>query len=155
MRTITIILALFSCLLLVACTEEVIQPQSTLAVQSESSGVSTTGQIHQVSINNFKFMPVNLEIKVGDTVEWVNKDYSSYLSETDEVDAYEKNGGTPEERDEQGQDEGIPHTVTFENGDIDEQLTPGATFAYTFTEKGEFRYFCKFHPEMLGTVIVN
>ncbi len=35
---------------------------------------ATSAQIHQVVIENFKFRPTDLEIKAGDTVEWVNKD---------------------------------------------------------------------------------
>ena len=34
-------------------------------------------------------------------------------------------------------------------------MAPGATFEYTFTEAGEYPYFCLLHPNMVGTVSVN
>lgn len=47
------------------------------------------------------------------------------------------------------------HTVSFENGDVDERLLTGMSFTHKFTEKGEFRYFCRIHPEMRGSVLVK
>ncbi len=77
-----------------------------------------------VIIVNSQFSPADLEIKVGDEVEWVNQD-------------------------------SVAHTVSFENGDVDEQLVPGATLVQKIDEKGEFRYFCRLHPGMQGSVVVN
>jgi plastocyanin len=31
----------------------------------------------------------------------------------------------------------------------------GGTFSYTFTEAGQYEYFCSIHPWMTGTIIVN
>jgi plastocyanin len=33
--------------------------------------------------------------------------------------------------------------------------TKGKTFPHTFTEKGEYPYFCQLHPTMVGKVIVS
>ena len=80
------------------------------------------------------FDPLRLTIKVGTTVRWTN-------------------------------DDAIPHTVTsgtsdgiagatdglFDSG----SLNLGDTFTYTFTEVGEFPYFCLPHPWMIGTVTVT
>jgi len=77
-----------------------------------------------VTIENFKFMPTDAEIKVGDTVEWVNKDSTA-------------------------------HTVSLDNGNVDQELPAGGSVTYTFTEKGEYGYTCRFHPSMKGKVIVN
>ena len=49
----------------------------------------------------------------------------------------------------------VDHTVTFENGDVDQKLVVGATTTYIFTETGEYRYFCQLHPGMQGNVIIG
>ena len=40
----------------------------------EESAIVYTGTVHQVVIENNQFMPTDLDILLGDTVEWVNKD---------------------------------------------------------------------------------
>jgi plastocyanin len=58
-------------------------------------------------------------------------------------------------------DDAQPHTVTSgENatpsGLFDSSImAPQATFEHTFTEAGEFPYFCLLHPNMVGTVSVS
>jgi nitrite reductase (NO-forming) len=58
-------------------------------------------------------------------------------------------------------DDSQPHTVTSgENvtpdGNFDSGImAPAATFEHTFTEAGEFPYFCLLHPNMVGTVSVS
>ncbi|PIZ50505.1 hypothetical protein COY27_06955 [Candidatus Woesearchaeota archaeon CG_4_10_14_0_2_um_filter_33_13] len=128
MKKLLIILSLLSVLvLLVACSQELKQADVTEKPVVESNSVTNVvvnGDIAQVAIENYNFMPTNLEVMAGTTVEWVNKDSAD-------------------------------HTVSFENGDFEEVLPEGATTTYTFTESGEYRYFCKFHPGMQGSVIVN
>ncbi len=34
-------------------------------------------------------------------------------------------------------------------------MVPGATFDFTFTEAGEYPYFCILHPNVVGIVIVR
>ena len=80
-----------------------------------------------VEIVDFAYGEGDLEVEVGTTVQWVNRDSA-------------------------------PHTVTsdpggeaFQSGKLDE----GDAFTFTFTETGTFEYFCEFHPDMEGTVIVT
>ena len=98
--------------------------QFTTAAPETFDVAASTGVVQQVVLENFKIMPTDLTVKVGDTVEWVNKD-------------------------------SVSHTITLENGEFDQELTEGASATYTFTQKGEFGYFCSFHPSMKGSVIVN
>ena len=81
------------------------------------------------------FSPNPIEANVGDTVTWTNRD-------------------------------SVPHTVTSgispqPDGRFDSSpnfnplLAPGATFSHTFTEAGEYPYFCALHPSAVGTVIVT
>ncbi len=76
------------------------------------------------------FLPGEVTIGVGETVTWHN-------------------------------DSGVIHTVTsgsFEDGPdsvFDSSIImAGDTFTHTFTETGQYEYFCSIHPWMTGTVIV-
>lgn len=52
--------------------------------------------------------------------------------------------------------DGSPHTWTAEGGAFDSgALGQNETFEFTFTEAGEFAYFCNFHPSMTGTIVVT
>jgi plastocyanin len=102
-----------------------------LALLSASAPAAT----HQVGQSGFSFLPADLTIEVGDTVEWVW-------------------GG------------GI-HTVTHGTDDLnppqedklfDEPLTTdNPIVSYTFTEPGEYPYYCRPHliVGMVGTVTVE
>ena len=59
-------------------------------------------------------------------------------------------------------DSGVIHTVTSGNplegpdGTFDSSIImSGDTFSHTFTEAGNYQYFCTIHPWMTGTVIVG
>ena len=126
------LLAILALIVAVGCTSSQPQGQDVplqdtagqeeTAVQENSAVQQSEGT--QVVIDNFAFKPSTIEVKQGDTIEWVNKDSA-------------------------------PHTVTFDNGMADENLPSGGTARVTFTEAGQFTYFCSFHPEMKGIVIVQ
>ena len=83
------------------------------------------GDTHFVNIGDNYFDGDFISIKVGDTVEWTN----------------------------QGN---VPHTVTTDDGMLDSPSIPnGATWSYTFKESGTFAYYCKLHPNMTGTIVVE
>ena len=49
-----------------------------------------------------------------------------------------------------------PHTVTADDGSFTSgNIAPGATFNFTFTTAGTYKYHCVYHPWMTGTVIVK
>ncbi len=76
------------------------------------------------------YQPNPIEVTIDDTLTWTNDDIA-------------------------------PHTVTSgESGQPDGEfdsgiMSTGATFEHTFTEAGEYPYFCTLHPNMVGTVSVN
>jgi DNA-binding beta-propeller fold protein YncE/plastocyanin len=82
------------------------------------------------ALTDTAYQPNPLQINVGDTVTWTNDDLQ-------------------------------PHTVTSgedatPDGRLDSSImAPGATFSHTFTEAGEYPYFCLLHPNMIGTVSVS
>jgi plastocyanin len=71
------------------------------------------------------YSPNPTEIKVGDTITWVNEDSAPHT-------ATSRDG-------------------TF-NSDI---LMGGDAFSFTFEREGEYPYYCDVHPNMVGTVVVT
>lgn len=78
--------------------------------------------------------PIALTVAVGDTVAWRNSDTVAHTVTS-------------------GASDGTSGTVDgkFDSGFLD----PGEVFVYTFTEAGEFDYFCLPHPWMVGRVLVE
>jgi plastocyanin len=76
------------------------------------------------------FSPNPIQVSVGTTVTWTNNDAQPHTVSSGE-------NATP-------------------NGLFDSPImAPQATFEHTFTEAGEFPYFCTLHPNMVGTVSVS
>jgi plastocyanin len=80
----------------------------------------------KVTIRLLKYSPDTIQIRAGETVEWTNSDLT-------------------------------PHTVTTEGGGVlnSGSIDAGANWRHTFSQPGTFSYFCTFHREMKGTVIVK
>jgi plastocyanin len=78
----------------------------------------------QVTVDKLVFEPVDVNAKVGDTIEWMNKD-------------------------------ALVHTATATNGDWNITLAPKQTGRLVLNKPGTTDYFCKFHPNMKGRVIVT
>lgn len=78
-----------------------------------------------VDIKNFRYNPDMVEIAVGSTVTWTNQEI-------------------------------VVHTATADEGAFDSgDLSKGESFSFTFDEPGEFSYFCEYHDNMHGTVVVS
>jgi nitrite reductase (NO-forming) len=76
------------------------------------------------------FQPNPAQVSVGSTVTWTNDDAQPHTATSGE-------NVTPD--------------GNFDSG----IMAPAATFEHTFTEAGEFPYFCLLHPNMIGTVSVS
>jgi plastocyanin len=74
-------------------------------------------------IDKLVFLPANIKAKVGDTVEWVNKDF-------------------------------LAHTATV-RGDWDVMIAAGKSARLILKKTGTFDYYCRFHPNMKGQIIVT
>jgi plastocyanin len=87
---------------------------------------SGAAQPARVTVRLLKFSPQAIEVGAGEIVQWENSDLT-------------------------------PHTVTSEGGgDLNSgSIDAGASWRHTFTQPGTFAYFCTFHPEMKGSVIVK
>jgi plastocyanin len=51
--------------------------------------------------------------------------------------------------------EPAPHTITSADFVGSGTLTEGQTFSYTFTQAGDYEYFCGIHPSMRGEIQVT
>jgi plastocyanin len=80
----------------------------------------------EVSMQDIKFQPSNVNVKVGDTVTWTNDDSVGH--------------------DVTGDD--------FKSGEPG-AMGSGDTFEHTFDTAGTFDYVCTVHPGMKGTVTVK
>lgn len=85
----------------------------------------------QVSVTNDVFTPARIQVALGTTVTWTNRDnvpHNVTLS---------------------------PVVMTSSDNWQSGLLSPGQSFSYTFTSRGTFQYYCQQHPGMTGTVIVT
>ncbi len=50
----------------------------------------------------------------------------------------------------------VDHTVTARDNSFDSgRVSPNETFKYIFEEPGEFEYYCKIHPSMVGKITIE
>lgn len=82
--------------------------------------------IHPVIVSNYYFSPFSFDAVVGDTVLWVWDKGMHTTTATDNIPAGAQSWDAP----------------------IDEGDT---TFQYVITVAGDYTYYCKFHPDMVGT----
>ena len=105
-------------------SQEEISSASPVPAMDEGINVSIIGNSGHNSYN-----PNPIEIKVGDTVTWINNDSSPHTvtSSSDE------------------------DNITFDS----DVLRRGETFSFTFDQEGQYPYLCTLHPSMIGTVVVT
>jgi plastocyanin len=79
-----------------------------------------------VDIKDLAYTPATVEIPVGGTITWTNNDTA-------------------------------PHTVTAQDRALLQSgtLDQGDTFSQTFDAPGTIDYFCEFHANMKGTIVVQ
>jgi plastocyanin len=87
-----------------------------------SPGAVAAGKAHQVAIEGMKFVPERIDVAVGDTVTWVNRDPVPHTV----TNAARK----------------------LESGTIE----ANGKWRYVVRRKGELDYVCRFHPGMRGTL---
>jgi plastocyanin len=96
---------------------------SSVPITEEGNVVSIVGNSGSNSYN-----PNPIEIKLGDTVTWINNDSSPHTVTSSSSS----------------------NDSSFDSG----VLRRGEAFSFTFDKEGEYPYFCTLHPNMVGTVVV-
>jgi len=92
------------------------------ALAASTRARAHNGTVH-VTIENLAFVPAEIEVKVGNTIEWVNKDP-------------------------------IAHTATV-NGGWEVMIPPGAAATRVVEASDGVEYYCRFHPNMTGRIVVR
>lgn len=92
---------------------------------NNSGGGTNNPPANQVLMNGSSFSPATINVTVGTTVTWTNKDGMSHTVTS--------NSGV------------------FDSGTI----SNNGVYSYTFNTAGTFPYFCILHPGMTGSVIVS
>lgn len=96
-----------------------------VAVSGCTSNQTSNSSTNTVTLQNMAFNPSTLNVQVGATVTWVNKD-----SVTHNV---------------------VSDSGVFDSGN----LANGQSYNYTFNQAGSFPYHCSIHPSMKGTIVVT
>jgi plastocyanin len=99
---------------------------TTESADGVSADTAAAAEATMVEIKDFAYVPASLEIPVGATVTWTNSDAA-------------------------------PHTATAQDREALQSgtLNPGDSYSQTFDQPGAFDYFCEFHANMKGTIIVQ
>ena len=97
---------------------------SPMASPAASPAAIVDGEL-QLSIFDYGFAPIQVEVPVGTTVTWTND--GQVIHTTTSKD-------------------GLWDSAIMEHGDI---------FSYTFDTPGTYEYWCTLHPAMLGTIVVT
>ena len=96
--------------------------------EGDATGVSIVPGASSLTTDAYSPNPV--QVSTGATVTWTNDDTQPHTATSGEA-------VTPDGR--------------FDSG----IMAPAATFDFTFTEPGEYPYFCLLHPNQVGTVSVS
>ena len=102
-------------------------PAQTIPVATGPTVVTVNGTTYAFNIDGFAFIPTTLIVNKGTTVTWTNK-YP------------------------------IAHRVVADKNEFvsfNATLSTGLSFSWTFTESGNYTYYCANHPTMNGTVVVK
>jgi plastocyanin len=78
-----------------------------------------------VRIRDLQYQPANVNLKIGQSVTWINADDRDHT-----VTAVDN---------------------SFDSGN----LKPGASYTFRFNKAGSFQYVCTYHPRMRGSVQVS
>lgn len=118
----------------------VLLPASSSAV--EEGQVSPEPSSVSVEIKDLKFMPDDIVVAVGTTINWVNldaadHDVTSGVSVVGRASRGMKQTKFPDDK--------------FSSG----LFSKDKMFTVTFDEKGEYRYYCSIHPFMIAKIVVE
>jgi plastocyanin len=124
------------------------QEGSNVTIQTNvttGAGTTSNGEIKASivpgasTMGNNAFSPNPININVGNTVTWTNKD-NTFHTVTSGTGPDDTNKGKVFDSGLSG-----PNALT----------TTGKTFSHTFATAGEFPYFCQLHPTMVGKIVVS
>ena len=96
-----------------------------LGVSTSLPDAAAKSRTHTVALRGMKYLPATLTVNTGDTVVWKNEDI-------------------------------VPHTATARNKSFDSgSIEPGGSWTFVANKKGTYVYYCAFHPNTKGKLIVR
>jgi plastocyanin len=96
-----------------------------LAAPAGPPSAAAKTKTRTVVLRGMSYLPATVTVNVGDTVVWKNEDI-------------------------------VPHTATARNKSFDSgTINPGDSWWYVARRKGTYFYYCAFHPETKGKLIVR
>ena len=97
------------------------------SIQQPTASIPSNSTVVRIVANagSNSFSPNPAEVKVGETVTWINDDSGRHTVTSQD---------------------GV-----FDSG----MMGKGQSFSFTFDKAGEYQYFCEPHPAMVGTVVVT
>jgi plastocyanin len=98
---------------------------AALFILAGASAAAYKPRTHTIALRGMKNVPATLVVNAGDTVVWKNEDV-------------------------------VPHTATdrgksFDSGNIE----PGGSWSYVAGRKGTYSYYCAYHPNTKGRLVVR
>jgi plastocyanin len=88
-------------------------------------GADAKARTRTVVLRGMDYLPATLTVNVGDTVVWKNEDV-------------------------------VPHTATARNKSFDSgNIAPGGSWSYVANKKGTYFYYCVYHPNTKGKLVVR
>ena len=109
-------------------TKAIIYPRASGTTRASAPATQPTTQAAvTVKIENFTFLPRELDISTGTTVTWQNADDVPHTATSKD------------------------DPRVFDSGPLDTD----DKFSFTFNKPGKYAYYCKVHPHMTGVVIVK
>ncbi len=131
---------------LASATVASLSPWAVQAMSNDTTGIliePASGNTVRVDMNNaLQFVPDNITIKIGTTVEWHNlESYPHSVTADPALVQNPANSKLP------------PGAKAFNSG----RINGGKSWRHTFTVAGAYHYFCIPHEGagMLGTIIVS
>ena len=110
------------------------QKEGTSQLTNASNSTQVSIVNGATTLSDKAFSPNNMKVKVGNTIVWTNDDSTIHTVTS----------GSPNTPDA-GQ--------VFDSG-LTSLISPSKTFSHKFTSPGEFSYFCRLHPTMIGEIEV-
>ena len=125
----TVLLILFTVITIqISSADAVIYRKAPAATRASDLATEPTSQATvSVKIENFSFLPKELEIAAGTTVTWQNADDVPHTATSKD------------------------DPQVFDSGPLDTD----DKVSFTFSKPGKYAYYCKVHPHMTGVVIVK
>jgi len=99
----------------------------SVAFWTASAACALAGDVTEVQISKLTYIPAEITVHAGDTVAWINADF-------------------------------VDHTATLKSDASatvwEVLILAGKTAQLLMTQPGTVEYFCRFHPNMKGKIIV-